>query len=174
MTEEASHRDEALAGIPKGRVSTMELKLTYRFRPMAIAAILIWGSACAPQLTAASPPSEWERSETRIVQPLQLPSSAKVGQPVRVEMVGSGGDSCFHADGVEVEVDEAARVVRLRAFAKRPGGKTPPTCAPMVTELPMTAVFTPKSAGVYRVEARGWDQAAGQEVARTAEVLVEE
>jgi hypothetical protein len=89
-------------------------------------------------------------------------------------MVGSGGDSCFQADGVEVEVDDAARVVRLRAFVKRPDGRTPPTCAPMVTELPMSAVFTPRSAGVYRVEARGWDQAAGEEVIRTAEVNVEE
>ena len=87
-----------------------------------------------------------------VTEPLQAPATARVGQSVTVGLVTSGSDGCYSGDHIDMAIDHAQRRVVLTPYVKvrREG-----LCSALVVEIPMTASFTPRFAGTYRLEATG-------------------
>lgn len=87
-----------------------------------------------------------------VLEPLQAPATARVGQSVTVGLVTSGANGCYSGDRIDMAVDHAQRRVVLTPYVKeRRGG----LCSALVVEIPMTGSFTPRFAGTYRLEATG-------------------
>jgi hypothetical protein len=110
---------------------------------------LIMLAVTTASLHACGPIFHVERSTVN--EPLQVPSTAKVGQSVTVGLLTGGPNGCFSGDHVEVNVDQAKRRVVLTPYVKARDGY----CSSLVMPISMTASFTPLFAGTYRLEAAG-------------------
>lgn len=90
--------------------------------------------------------------QSGVDEPLQVASTAKVGQSVTVNLVSSGANGCYSGDRVDVAVDHDQRRVVLTPYVKTPRDGL---CSALVIAIPMTASFTPRVVGTYRLEAAG-------------------
>jgi hypothetical protein len=110
-------------------------------------------------------------TEARIVKPIELLSQARVGQPVSIGLVANGANTCYEADRVDVQVNEPAKLVRLKAYV-REVMHAGAGCGLSIVDVQLNGSFTPRSTGTYRVVADGWEPATSSPVTRIAEVVV--
>lgn len=101
----------------------------------------------------AHPAIRWVAEPTEILD-LRGPAAGRVGEPVELTVQAVvGSSSCNRAGEVVVEVDDAARRVRLRAtrLAARSEGELP--CTDDYGWKAHAVTFTPRAAGRYEVTA---------------------
>jgi hypothetical protein len=117
-------------------------------------------SATPSPVASPSPPQREYLADLALVD-LTVPKTGQVGVPVRIAATVLFSAGCRRDFLAQADVDQAARTVRLEASSYEYVGFP---CTLAATRQTAEAIFTPASAGTYRMRAK----LAGWAVARTA------
>lgn len=111
--------------------------------------------------TQVNPAIRWVSEATEILN-LQGPASVKTGAPVTVSaLIVIGSSSCNRPGEVQVDVDEASRVITVRATRLKAAADEDIPCTDDYGWTEKSASFTAPAPGTYQVVAEGFQAGFG-------------